>query len=40
MRTSLDDEEAMAKIRSAIDKACAELAEMAAQKMYDVNGVR
>ena len=36
MRTSLDDEEAMAKIRSAIDKACAELAEMAAQKMYDV----
>jgi cob(I)alamin adenosyltransferase len=36
MRTSFDDEEAVAKIRSAIGKACAELAGVASEGMYDV----
>jgi len=36
MRTSFDDEEAVAKIRSAIGKACAQLAGVASEGMYDV----
>jgi cob(I)alamin adenosyltransferase len=36
MHTSLDDEEAVAKIRSAIGKACAELAKIALEGIYDV----
>lgn len=36
MRTSFDDKEAVAKIRSAIGKACAELARLASDGMYDV----
>ena len=36
MRTSFDDEKAVAKVRAAISKACVELAEIAAQKIYDV----
>jgi len=36
MRTSFDDEEAVAKIRSAIGKACAELAGVASEGMYGV----
>ena len=36
MRTSFDDKEAVAKIRSAIGKACTELAGVVSEGMYDV----